>query len=72
MNPHGRRSASWVDGQKLSIPIEVDGGISPANASDLIRDGAEILVVGAAIYAADDPLRVIRELKEIMAKEGRG
>jgi len=66
-----RELRNWIEGQKLSIPIEVDGGISTANAADLIRDGAEILVVGAAIYAADDPIGVIRELKEIMAKDGR-
>jgi len=66
-----RELRNWIEGQKLSIPIEVDGGISTTNAADLIRDGAEILVVGAAIYAADDPIGVIRELKEIMAKDGR-
>lgn len=66
-----RQLRSWIGGQSLSIPIEVDGGITPANAESLIRDGAEILVVGAAIFAAEDPLRVIARLKEIMAKENR-
>jgi ribulose-phosphate 3-epimerase len=66
-----RQLRSWISGQNLSIPIEVDGGINPANAESLIRDGAEILVVGAAIFAAEDPVRVIARLKDIMAKENR-
>ena len=66
-----RKLRSWIGGQNLSIPIEVDGGINPANAESLIRDGAEILVVGAAIFAAKDPVRVIARLKDIMAKENR-
>jgi ribulose-phosphate 3-epimerase len=64
-----RQLRSWIGGQNLSIPIEVDGGVNPANAESLIRDGAEILVVGAAIFAAEDPVRVIARLKEIMTKE---
>jgi ribulose-phosphate 3-epimerase len=66
-----RQLRNWIGGQNLSIPIEVDGGVNPANAESLIRDGVEILVVGAAIFAAEDPVRVIARLKEIMAKENR-
>jgi len=66
-----RQLRSWIGGQNLSIPIEVDGGINMANAESLIRDGAEILVVGAAIFAAGDPVRVISRLKDIIAKENR-
>lgn len=66
-----RQLRSWIRGQNLSIPIEVDGGINPANAESLIRDGAEILVVGAAIFAAENPIQVIAQLKDIIAKESR-
>jgi ribulose-phosphate 3-epimerase len=64
-----RRLKTWVSGQRLSIPIEVDGGVNPDNAESLIRDGAEILVVGAAIFSSPDPRQVISRLKEIIAKE---
>ncbi len=63
-----RRLKAWISGQRLSIPIEVDGGVNLDNAGDLIRDGAEILVVGAAIFKAADPRQVISRLKEIIAK----
>ncbi len=52
----------------LDIPIEVDGGITPENAESLIRDGADILVVGAAIFKAPDPRRVISRLREILGQ----
>ncbi|MFZ2053214.1 MAG: ribulose-phosphate 3-epimerase [Candidatus Aminicenantales bacterium] len=63
-----RQLKNWISGQKLSIPIEVDGGVNPDNAESLIRDGAEILVVGAAIFSAPEPRQVIFRLKEIIAK----
>ncbi|MGB7295144.1 MAG: ribulose-phosphate 3-epimerase [Candidatus Aminicenantales bacterium] len=63
-----RQLKNWTNGQKLSIPIEVDGGINPDNAESLIQDGAEILVVGAAIFKAPDPRQVISRLKEIIAR----
>lgn len=62
-----RQLKSWISGQKLSIPVEVDGGINLDNADSLIRDGADILVVGAAIFKAPDPRGVIAKLKEIIA-----
>ena len=63
-----RRLKERVVGQKLSLPIQVDGGVTPENAESLIRDGAEILVVGAAIFKAPDPRLVISRLKDIMAR----
>lgn len=66
-----RRLRSWIEGQNLSFPIEVDGGVTPANAETLIEAGAEVLVVGAAIFAAEHPAGVIARLKEIITKENR-
>ncbi|MBQ3208095.1 MAG: ribulose-phosphate 3-epimerase [Bacteroidales bacterium] len=47
----------------LEIPIEVDGGVSPSNASALAEAGAEILVAGSAVFNADDPAQVIASMK---------
>ena len=49
--------------QGLEIPIEVDGGVSPSNASALAEAGAEILVAGSAVFSADDPAQVIASMK---------
>lgn len=39
----------------LDTIIEVDGGISAANARELFDAGAEALVAGSAVFRADDP-----------------
>lgn len=49
--------------QGLEIPIQVDGGVSPSNASALAEAGAEILVAGSAVFNADDPAQVIASMK---------
>lgn len=49
--------------QGLSIPIEVDGGVSTGNAKALADAGAEILVAGSAVFKADDPVAVISQMK---------
>ena len=49
--------------QGLEIPIEVDGGVSPSNASALAEAGADILVAGSAVFNADDPAQVIASMK---------
>lgn len=43
--------------------IEIDGGVSPQNASELVQAGADVLVAGSAIFSAKNPEQVIQELK---------
>ena len=45
--------------------IEVDGGVNLANAVDLIRSGADVLVAGNTVFASDDPIDTISKLKKI-------
>jgi ribulose-phosphate 3-epimerase len=59
-----RQLKNWIREEKLDILIEVDGGINLDNAESLIRDGVEILVVGAAIFAHDHPAQVIAAMKK--------
>ncbi len=61
----------WIGERKLDIPIEVDGGVNPANAGALIEDGAGILVMGAAVFGSADPPAVIRQVKDIIRRSGR-
>ena len=44
-------------------PIEIDGGISLANASDVVAAGASILVAGSAIFGASDAEAATRALR---------
>lgn len=43
--------------------IEVDGGVSPLNSKRLVDAGADILVAGSAIFKADDPIQIVKEMK---------
>lgn len=49
--------------QGLFLPIEVDGGVSSANAAALRDVGAEILVAGSAVFKAEDPAAVIAAMR---------
>ena len=42
--------------------IEIDGGVSTANAAVLAAAGADVLVAGNAVFSAADPLGVISAL----------
>lgn len=37
----------------LNIDIQVDGGVTPDNADELLRAGANILVAGSAVFRGD-------------------
>lgn len=52
-----------IERQGLTLPIQVDGGVSPANAASLAEAGAEILVAGSAVFKATDPAEVISMMK---------
>lgn len=48
--------------QHSDAEIQVDGGIGPENAREVVAVGASILVAGSAIFRADDPAAAIRLL----------
>jgi ribulose-phosphate 3-epimerase len=43
--------------------LEVDGGVSPENAAEVVRAGADVLVAGPAIFGARDYTAAVAELK---------
>ncbi len=46
--------------------IQVDGGVTIANAQQLINAGADVLVAGSAVFNAPDPIKAVRELKHFL------
>lgn len=44
-----------IDRQGVECHIQVDGGVSAANAARLVECGADILVAGSAVFKAADP-----------------
>lgn len=50
---------------KRDVIIEVDGGVNPENAAEIIKRGADALVMGNAFFKAADPAEVVRRVKGI-------
>ena len=45
--------------------IQVDGGVNLETGAKLIEAGADVLVAGNAIFAADNPEEVIKQMKSL-------
>ncbi|MEE1142857.1 MAG: ribulose-phosphate 3-epimerase [Bacteroidales bacterium] len=45
--------------------IEIDGGVNTQNYKKLIEAGADVLVAGNAVFASENPIETIKELKTI-------
>lgn len=48
--------------QGVSCLIEVDGGVSPANADRLAQCGADILVAGSSVFKASDRIEAVKRI----------
>ena len=48
--------------------IQVDGGVSTANAAELVRAGADVLVAGNAVFKAPDPVQAARQIQAEMRR----
>ena len=55
----------WVEERGLTVPIEVDGGVTTKTIPSLKEAGAEIFVAGSAIFGAPDPMEALKTLKEL-------
>lgn len=47
-----------------STKIEIDGGVTSANAGKLIECGADVLVAGSFVFRSEDPISTIADLKK--------
>ena len=54
-----------ISEEKLSCLIEVDGGIGLGNVEKVVRAGADAVVAGAAVFSAESPESVIRDMKKL-------
>lgn len=56
---------SMITKAGLETKIEIDGGVTSANAKQLIDAGADVLVAGSFVFKAENPTKTIAELKNI-------
>lgn len=54
----------FIDDQKLTALIEVDGGVTLENAQDLVHAGVDVLVAGNTVFRSADPKATIAALKQ--------
>ncbi len=55
--------------RKLSFLIEIDGGVGAGNVSEIVRSGADVAVMGSAVFGTDDPGKTVEKIRKI-ALEG--
>lgn len=58
-----RRARKIIDDSGRDIRLEIDGGVKPDNAAEIIEAGADTLVAGSAIFGQEDYAQVIRALR---------
>ncbi|MDR1292947.1 MAG: ribulose-phosphate 3-epimerase [Clostridiales Family XIII bacterium] len=51
--------------------INIDGGVYPGNAAGIFDAGADMVVSGSGIFAADDPVAALAEFREIAGGRAR-
>ncbi len=58
-----REVRSLIDRYNPACELEVDGGIGPGTAEQVVEAGANVLVAGSAVYGAEDPAKAIEALR---------
>jgi ribulose-phosphate 3-epimerase len=58
-----RKLKNMIIEQATNTQIEIDGGVTLANAKALIEAGADVLVAGSFVFGAENPEKTITELK---------
>lgn len=64
-----RTVRQMINKNKLSIDIQVDGGIKPDNVRKVIDAGANIIVAGSAIFGSDDIGESTKKFMEMLRAE---
>lgn len=65
MLPKIREISSYIQKNKLSCKVEVDGGIDLSTGKTCIEAGAHVLVAGNSIFNSPDPVSMVGSLKKI-------
>ena len=60
-----RKVRKMCNEKRLNTLIEIDGGVNANNAKQLIDAGANVLVAGNFVFASENPIQTIEDLKNI-------
>ena len=65
INKTKRLAEMAAEAGNTTLKIEIDGGVTMANAADLYQAGATVLVAGSFVFASADPKATITELLSV-------
>lgn len=57
-----------INDSGASTLIEIDGGVTDANAAQLVDAGADVLVAGSFVFRSNDPIGTIQGLKTLVSR----
>jgi ribulose-phosphate 3-epimerase len=60
-----RKMKALITKNGAETKIEIDGGVTSANAKKLIEAGADVLVAGSFVFKSDNPSQTIADLKNV-------
>lgn len=63
--PKIRRARRLIDERGGDVWLQVDGGVSTETVERCVEAGADALVAGSAVFAADDPDAMVTRLREL-------
>jgi ribulose-phosphate 3-epimerase len=70
--PKIRRARALMDKHGVETWLQVDGGISLETIERCAEAGADVFVAGSAVYGADDPDRMVAELRTAAERAAAG
>jgi len=59
-------AAHLLEREGISFDIGVDGGLRKETIPQVVRSGANLLIMGSAIFSKKDPVRSIREIRKVL------
>jgi ribulose-phosphate 3-epimerase len=62
-----REARALIDRRNPTCLIEVDGGVGEENARELVKAGADVLVMGSAVFDAPNPGEELRRIRSLLA-----
>jgi ribulose-phosphate 3-epimerase len=66
--PKIEEARKLIDQRKLSILVEVDGGIKVDNIDRVVNAGAEVIVSGSGIFKTSDYAQTIRQMRKAVGQ----
>lgn len=59
-----KKLKQMIDSKNYTVDIQVDGGVTVDNIHDIVKAGANILVVGSAIFGKENIQKAVSDLRD--------